>query len=69
MLPVRPQESKKKKKKKKKKKDTNELNRHTDFEKKPLVTKGDRLGGWTGVWDWHMHTVVYGMTDQQGPVV
>ena len=22
-----------------------------------------------GVWDWHMHTKVYGMTGQQGPAV
>ena len=22
-----------------------------------------------GVWDWHMHTEVYGMTGQQGPAV
>ena len=44
-------------------------NRLTDFEKL-MVTKGVRLvvGGWwwTGIWDWHVHTVVYGMTGQQG---
>ena len=28
---------------------------------------GERDG--LGVWDWHMHTVVYGMTDQWGPAV
>ena len=22
-----------------------------------------------GVWDWHMHTEVYGMTGQQGPAI
>ena len=37
-----------------------------------MVTKGDRLGGGEdglGVWDWHMHTEVYGMIGQQGPAV
>ena len=22
-----------------------------------------------GVWDWHMHTIIYGMDGQQGPAV
>ena len=36
----------------------------TNFENKHTVTKGDRLGGGMelGIWDWHIHTVVYGMT-------
>ena len=25
--------------------------------------------GWTGVWNWHMHCVVYGMTGQWRPAV
>ena len=34
-----------------------------------MVTKGDRLGGdGLGVWDWHVHTEVYGMTGQWEPV-
>ena len=38
-----------------------------DFEKR-MVPKGDRLvGDRLGVWDWHMHTEVYGMTGQWGP--
>ena len=24
---------------------------------------------WEGVWDWHMHTRVYGIVGQQGPAV
>ena len=36
-----------------------------DFEHEHMVTKGGRLG----IWDWHMHTVVYGMNGQQGPAV
>ena len=42
-------------------------NRLTDFENKLLVTKGERW--WEGidwVWDWHMHTLVCGMTGHQG---
>ena len=35
---------------------------------KLMVTKGDRRRErWTGVGDWHTHTVVYGMTGQWGP--
>ena len=36
-----------------------------------MVTKGDRYGrrDGLGVWEWHMHTEVYGMTGQQGPAV
>ena len=37
-------------------------NRFTDFENKLMATKGNGLGrDRLGVWDWHMHTVVYGM--------
>ena len=35
-----------------------------------MATKGDRwVGGrdGLGVWDWHTHTEVYGMTGQWGP--
>ena len=46
--------------------------RLTDFENKSVVTKGDRQG-WVrddlGAWYWHMHTVVYRKTGQQGPAV
>ena len=46
-------------------------NRFTDFEKL-MATKGDmwvegRHG--LGVWDWHMHTELCGMTGQGGPAV
>ena len=36
-----------------------------------MVSKGDMGGGWDGlrVWDWHMNTEVYGMTDQMGLAV
>ena len=47
-----------------------ERNRLTDLENKLLVTKGDRWGSGKdglGVWDWHMHTEIYGMTSQWGP--
>ena len=58
------------------KNNTNELflqnrNRLTDFEKL-MVTKGDRWGsgkGWTGVWDWHMHTGVYRKIGHWEPAV
>ena len=42
------------------------INRLTDFEKF-MVTKGDGavVVGRLGAWDWHMHTEVYGMIDQQ----
>ena len=52
----------------KKKRDTNELTCRTETdsqtENKFMVTKVDKWGGegWTGVWDWHTHTVVYRMT-------
>ena len=39
---------------------------------KLMVTKGDRWGegrDGLGIWDWPMHTEVYGMTGQQGPAV
>ena len=37
-------------------------NRLIDFENKLTATKGDRWGrDGLGVWDWHMHTEVYGM--------
>ena len=42
-----------------------------DFENKLMVTKGDRWIGRDrlGVWDWHIHTEVYGMIGQLGPAV
>ena len=45
-------------------------NRLTDFENK--LTQGDGQGGGMDlieVWDWNMHSVVYGMTGQQGPAI
>ena len=46
-------------------------NRIIDFEGKLTVTKGDKWGWGDGqeVWDWHVHTEVYGMTGQQVPAV
>jgi len=44
----------------------------TDIEDKLMVTKGDRCRGGRdrlGVWDWHRHTEVYGMTGQRGPAI
>ena len=38
-------------------------NRLTDFETLTLIKAGL---DW-GVWDWHMHTEVWGMTGQKGP--
>ena len=34
----------------------------------PMGQVGDRRDGF-GVWDWHMHTEVYGMIGQQGTAV
>lgn len=36
-----------------------------------MVTKGERGVRRDGlrVWDWHMNTFAYGMTDQWGPAV
>ena len=36
-----------------------------------MVTKGDMSAGGNGLggWDWHIHTVAYGMTGQRGPAV
>ena len=36
-----------------------------------MVTKGDRVWGGDGleVWDWHVHTTVYGMDGRWGPAV
>ena len=31
-----------------------------------MVTKGDRWGWGIRLWDWHMHTEVYGIIGQQG---
>ena len=38
---------------------------------KLMITKGDSLEGrdGLGVWDWQVHTEVYGMTGQWGPAV
>ena len=59
-----------------KKRDVNELICKTETDSPALktnlmVTKGDRFGrrDVLGVWDWHMHTVVYGMINQQAPAV
>ena len=42
----------------------------SESEYKLMVTKGGReWGDGLGVWDWHLHTVVYGMTGQRGPAV
>ena len=43
----------------------------TDFENRLMVAKGyaweERNG--LGVWDWHIHTEVYGIIGLQGPAV
>ena len=47
-------------------------NRHIPFENKLMVTKENRWDGrrdGLGVWNWHIHTVVDGMTGQCGPTV
>ena len=57
------------------KKDTNELicriETDSDLEKL-MIIKGDKQVVWReglGVWDWPMHTEVYGMTGQWGPAM
>ena len=58
-----------------KRKDTNELFCRTEINLQTLknlwLTKRTGRGGRDelGVWDWHMHTEVYGMIGQQGPAV
>ena len=58
------------------KKDTNELIYRTERDSQTLKTNlwllkgtggGERDG--LGVWDWHVHTVLSGMTGQWGPAV
>ena len=47
-------------------------NKLTDFEKKLMVTKGERWGDGRarlGVWDWHEHNEVHGMNGQHGPAL
>ena len=60
----------------KKKTDTNKIIYKIKTDSQTLKTnlglpKGTGWGGeeWTGVWDWHMNIVVYGMTGQQGPAI
>ena len=46
--------------------------KQTQTFKKIIFTKGDRRDGGRdglGIWNWHMHTEVYGMIDQWGPAV
>ena len=54
-------------------KDTNELicRAETDFQtlKNLWLPKGTGVWDRLGVWDWHMHTNVYGMICQWGPAV
>ena len=55
--------------------DTNELTSRTEIDSPTLKTNlrlpKERGGGrdGLGVWDWHMHTEVYGMIGQWGPAV
>ena len=56
------------------KKDTNELICRTEtdshLKNKLMVTREDRLGrDGLGVWNWYMHTMIYGMTGQCRPAV
>ena len=30
---------------------------------------GERVGGGIGVWNWHVHTVIFKIDNQQGPTV
>ena len=44
-------------------------NRLTDLEKELMATRGERWGmrnSWV-VWDWHVHTALFKMHNQQGP--
>ena len=44
-------------------------NRLTDLEKELMATRGERWGmrNSLGVWDWHVHTAIFKMHNQQGP--
>ena len=50
----------------------NELICRTEMDSRTLknlwLPKGTGRDG-LGIWDWYMHTEVYGMTGQQGPAV
>ena len=43
--------------------------RLTDMENKLMVTKGKRGRDKIGVWDWHIHTTIYKIDNQQGNAV
>ena len=44
--------------------------RLTDVENRLKVTKGERCGGERlGVRDWHVHTAIFKIDNQQGPTV
>ena len=46
--------------------------RLTDFEKEPMSCQKGQVGrgrDGLGIWDWHMHTDIYRMIGQQGPVI
>ena len=59
------------------KKDTNEFICRTEMDSQTLKTNlklPNGTGGWggrdgQGVWNWHMHTEVYGMIGHWGPAV
>ena len=45
-------------------------NRLTALESKLMATKGE--GGWgdnSGVWDWHIHTIIFKIGNQQGALL
>ena len=45
-------------------------NRVTDAENKLMVTTGGKWGrDKLGDWDWHIHTTIYKIDNQQGPTV
>ena len=54
--------------------DTNKLiyetETFTNTENRPVVAKGEGVGGdEVGLWGWQMHTIIYRMNKQQGPNV
>ena len=58
----------------KKKMDTNKPMCKTETVSQTLkityyFSKGTGAGGVLGVWNWHRHTMIYGMIVQQGPAV
>ena len=49
--------------------DLQNRNRLTDLENKLMVTQRERGGNKLGGWDWHIHTTIFKIDNQQGPTV